>query len=289
MRFPRQAKIFRGQLDAAPVAGVLFLVLIFIQIGSLLYTPGVLVQLQNPGATIRIAKDGLVHFGTNFFTGAQTNELRAALQNSTAGPPFDLQVDPAAPPVAAARARDAVNQILVILQNPAATIRIAKDGRIQFGTNFFTEAQTNELRVALQNSTAGPPFYLLADPAAPPAAAARARNAVNQIFLIHVPASGKTLIGTDNPTVMVRVNFLGQYIYDNHVVGEEELKAELTKARQTAARESRELTLTIAGDEQVKWDALTRLAQWAREVGIKDTILAEWMDKPAASAEKPVP
>jgi hypothetical protein len=47
--------------------------------------------------------------------------------------------------------------------------------------------------------------------------------------------------------------------------------------------------LTIAGDEQVKWDALTRLAQLAREVGIKDTILAEWTDKPSAAAEKQVP
>jgi biopolymer transport protein ExbD len=219
MRFPRQAKIFRGQLDAAPVAGVLFLLLIFLQISSLLYTPGVLVNLHNPAATIRIAKDGRIQFDTNFFTAAQTNELRAALQNSAAGPPFDLQ----------------------------------------------------------------------ADPATPPAVAARARAAVNQIFLIHPPAAEKTLIGTDNPTVMVRVNFLGQYIYDNHVAGEQELKAGLTLARQAAARESKELTLTIAGDEQVKWDALTRLAQWAREVGIKDTILAEWIDKPAVSPAMPVP
>jgi biopolymer transport protein ExbD len=219
MRFPRQAKIFRGQLDAAPVAGVLFLILIFIQISSLLYTPGVLVQLQNP----------------------------------------------------------------------AAIIRITKDGRFQFGTNFFTQAQTNELRTALQNSAAGPPFDLQVDPAASPAVAARARAAHNQIFLFLITGARETLIGTDNPTVMVRVNFLGQYIYDNHVVGEKELKTGLTLARQAAARESKELTLTIAGDEQVKWDALTRLAQWAREVGIKDTILAEWIDKPAASPAKPVP
>ncbi|HXR06846.1 MAG TPA: hypothetical protein VN765_05920, partial [Candidatus Acidoferrum sp.] len=115
------------------------------------------------------------------------------------------------------------------------------------------------------------------------------RDAVNQIFLIRPPAAQRPLLGTDNPTVMVRVNFLGQYIYDNQVVGEQELKAGLTNALQAAARQSKELTLTIAGDEQVKWDALTRLAQWAREAGIKDTILAEWIDKPSASPAKPVP
>ncbi|MGA2555329.1 MAG: hypothetical protein ABSG04_03560 [Verrucomicrobiota bacterium] len=219
MRFPRQAKIFRGQLDAAPVASVLFLLLLFIQIKPLLYTPGVLVHLQNP----------------------------------------------------------------------AATIQIGKDGRIQFGTNFFTEAQTNLLRAALQDSAAGPPFDLRVDSNAPPALAARARDAVNQIFLIHPPTAQRPLLGTDNPTVVVRVNFLGQYIFDNQVVGEQVLKDRLTNALQAAARQSKELTLTIAGDEQVKWDALTRLAQWAREAGIKDTILAEWIDKPSASPAKPVP
>ncbi len=219
MRFPRQAKIFRGQLDAAPVAGLVFLLLMFMQLSSLLYTPGVLVRLQNPAATLRIGKSGLIQFGTNFFTDAETNQLRAALQNSPAGPPFDLQVDPATPPKAAARAA----------------------------------------------------------------------NAVNQIFLVHLPAGRRNLIGTDNPTIMVAVNFLGQYFYDNQIVGEQELKAGFTNALQAAARQSRQLTLTIAGDEQVKWDALTRLAQWAREAGIKETILAEWLDQPAAAAAKPVP
>jgi biopolymer transport protein ExbD len=218
MRFPRQAKIFRGQLDAAPVAGVVFLLLIFMQLGSLLYTPGVLVHLHNPAATIHIRKDGRIQFGTNFFTEAQTGLLRAALLNSPAGPP-DLQVDPATPPNVAARAS----------------------------------------------------------------------NAVIQSFLIRPPAARGNPIGTDNPTVMVRVNFLGQYIYDNQIVGEQDLKDGLTKALQAAARQSRELTLTVAADEQVKWDAVTRLAQWAREAGIKDIILAEWLDKPSASPAKPVP
>jgi biopolymer transport protein ExbD len=72
-------------------------------------------------------------------------------------------------------------------------------------------------------------------------------------------------------------------------MGEQDLKAGFARALQAAARESRELTLTVAADEQVKWDALIRLAQWAREAGIKDTILAEWLDKPAASPAKPVP
>jgi biopolymer transport protein ExbD len=219
MRFPRQARIFRGQLDAAPVAGVVFLLLIFMQLSSLLYTPGVLVHLNNP----------------------------------------------------------------------AATIRVEADSRIHFGTNFYTEAETNLLREALRNSPAGPPFAFLADPAAPAKVAERVRQAVNNMFLIRLPGGPRDLIGTDNPTVLVAVNFLGQYFYDNHIVGERELKAGLRERLLAAARESRELTLTVAGDEQVNWNAVTRLAQWARDIGIKETVLAEWPGKPPPSPAEPSP
>jgi len=121
------------------------------------------------------------------------------------------------------------------------------------------------------------------DPAAPAKVAERARQAVNSIILIHIPGGPPSLIGTDNPTVLVAVNFLGQYFYDNHIVAERELKAELKERLQAAAREKRELTLTVAGDEQVNWNAVMRLAQWAREIGIKETVLAEWPGKPPPS------
>ncbi len=40
MKFPRNARIFRGQLDAAPFAAVFFLLVIFLMLSSLVYTPG---------------------------------------------------------------------------------------------------------------------------------------------------------------------------------------------------------------------------------------------------------
>lgn len=68
MRFPRHARIFRGQLDAAPFAGVFFLVLIFITLNSpLVFTPGVRVQLPeadglpgvaNPAAIVVVDQSG---------------------------------------------------------------------------------------------------------------------------------------------------------------------------------------------------------------------------------------
>jgi biopolymer transport protein ExbD len=45
MKFPRNARIFRGQLDAAPFAAVFFLLVIFLMLGSMMYTPGVRLEL----------------------------------------------------------------------------------------------------------------------------------------------------------------------------------------------------------------------------------------------------
>ena len=45
MKFPRNAYIFRGHLDAAPFASVFLLLVIFLMAGSLVYTPGVRLQL----------------------------------------------------------------------------------------------------------------------------------------------------------------------------------------------------------------------------------------------------
>jgi biopolymer transport protein ExbD len=220
MRFPRQARIIHGQLDVAAWAGVGLVLLIFIQLRSLLPTPGVLVHLDNPA-------------------------------------------------------------------NPAAVIKIAEDGRIHFGTNVFTVEETNRLRDAIKHSAAGPPFDLRVDPGAPPNLAARASNAVTGIFDIRLPRGPSNLIGTYNPTVMVRVNFLGQYIYDNETVDERTLKARLAERLQAASRQSRELTLTIAADAQANLDAVTRLERWAHEVGIKEAILAEWLEKPSGSKPPP--
>ena len=47
MKFPRNARIFRGQLDAAPFASVFFLLIIFVLLGKLLYAPGIQVKLPS--------------------------------------------------------------------------------------------------------------------------------------------------------------------------------------------------------------------------------------------------
>jgi biopolymer transport protein ExbD len=72
MKFPRNAKMLRGQMDVAPFAGVFFCLVIFVLLASLVYTPGVHIELPAAvegmtgvdGPTFAVALDanGLLYF-----------------------------------------------------------------------------------------------------------------------------------------------------------------------------------------------------------------------------------
>ena len=86
MKFPRHARIFRGQLDAAPFASVFLLLVIFILLGSLVYTPGVRVELPRseglPGTDQATVAVGVDASGRYYFENqvVDRNQLRARLQ-----------------------------------------------------------------------------------------------------------------------------------------------------------------------------------------------------------------
>lgn len=92
MKFPRNTRIFRGQLDAAPFATVFFLLVLFVIMGSRMYSPGVRLDLPStgdinlPGAdqsTVSVAvTTNAIYFDNqlvseNYFS----NQIRAARQN----------------------------------------------------------------------------------------------------------------------------------------------------------------------------------------------------------------
>jgi biopolymer transport protein ExbD len=72
MRFPRNTRVFRGQLDAAPFAGVFFLLVIFLLLHSaMVFTPGVTIQLPdalnlpgtlNPTVVVAVDQSGQLYF-----------------------------------------------------------------------------------------------------------------------------------------------------------------------------------------------------------------------------------
>lgn len=89
MRLPRNLKIFRGQLDAAPFAGVSFLVLLFLALQSkLVFTPGIPIDLPEAGAdltgtpnltvVVAVDRNGQIYYDSQAVI--TISDLRARLQ-----------------------------------------------------------------------------------------------------------------------------------------------------------------------------------------------------------------
>jgi len=84
MRLPRNARIFRGQLDAAPFIGVFFILLMFILLHtSLVSHPGVEITLprsdelpgpKGPVLVVAIDGDGEIYFESRAVRGPELEE-----------------------------------------------------------------------------------------------------------------------------------------------------------------------------------------------------------------------
>ena len=105
MKFPRNARIFRGQLDMAPFAAVFFLLVIFVILGSLVYTPGVRIQLpaadnlpgtDRPTVTVAVDASGRLYFENQSISEDELKpRLRAAAKKSREPLTLVVQADKA--------------------------------------------------------------------------------------------------------------------------------------------------------------------------------------------------
>jgi biopolymer transport protein ExbD len=202
MRFARTSRIFRGPLDPAPVAAVLMLLMLFMLLASLVYTPGVLIDLGPSGANATI-------------TITSSNEVAFAGKNYKPGD-------------------------LAQLRNDLRTV-----------------PGNQGIAVALEHG---------ADPGL-------ARQ-VSNLFQITL-ADGKNLTGTDDETVMVAVNFRGQYFYTNSLVQEAGLKSELSWRLKQAARDGRKLTLLLRIDKAAEYQVVAHLYELAHEAGITKVLIVQ--------------
>jgi biopolymer transport protein ExbD len=96
MKFPRNARIFRGQLDAAPFAIVFSCLLLFLLLSSLLYTPGVSISLpvasglagtDKPTVAVAMDRNGRLYFD---YKNIDEAELRSRLKQAVAKSPEPL-------------------------------------------------------------------------------------------------------------------------------------------------------------------------------------------------------
>jgi biopolymer transport protein ExbD len=105
MRFPRNAKVFRGQLDMAPFVSVFFLLLVFEALTALIRTPGAPMRLSSvtgvldsPKAPlIEVLKTGEIRFGGRAYQVDGLEVLRTNLQKLPRQTKLRWALDPAAP------------------------------------------------------------------------------------------------------------------------------------------------------------------------------------------------
>lgn len=98
MKFRRNARPLRSQLDAAPFAAVFFLLVIFMMLGSLIYTPGARLELQLPRAdglpgvagppvSVAVDADGRLYYQNQWI---EEKALRGELQEAARKAPEPL-------------------------------------------------------------------------------------------------------------------------------------------------------------------------------------------------------
>lgn len=84
MRFPRNARVFKTRLDVAPYAIVFFLLVMFMMLGSLVYTPGVKLELPRadglPGTDQQTVAVGLDANGRYYYQNQGIEERALSVQ-----------------------------------------------------------------------------------------------------------------------------------------------------------------------------------------------------------------
>jgi biopolymer transport protein ExbD len=106
MRLPRNAKIFRGQLDAAPFAGVSFLLVMFVVLQSkLVFTPSLRVDLPEvpvdlpgtaePALVVAIDRKGQIYYESQAVTNLTDlrGRLQTAVHDAKQRPTLEVQAD----------------------------------------------------------------------------------------------------------------------------------------------------------------------------------------------------
>lgn len=102
MRFQRNARITKGSMEAAPWAAVMFLLVIFIMLAGLVYTPGVRVQLPvseelpgTEGPAIRVVMDaaGNCYYRNQLITDAMLSETLGNFAKAAEKPTLVVEAD----------------------------------------------------------------------------------------------------------------------------------------------------------------------------------------------------
>jgi len=105
MKFPRNARVFRGNLEIVPYVSVFFLLVVFVLLGSLVYTPGVHLSLpeaddlpgtEGPRITVAVDSAGRLYYQNQIIEESELkSQLRAAERQTTEKITLIIQADKA--------------------------------------------------------------------------------------------------------------------------------------------------------------------------------------------------
>lgn len=88
MKFRRNTRMLGGILEATPIASVFFLLVIFVMLGSLVYTPGVRIQLpvaddlpgtDQPTVTVAVDASNRLYFANQRVSASELKSRLAAM------------------------------------------------------------------------------------------------------------------------------------------------------------------------------------------------------------------
>jgi biopolymer transport protein ExbD len=130
MKFPRNTRIFRGQLDVAPVACLFFVTAILLFLHSqIVFVPGVRLDLHPSADTNRpslfIDSDDIFHYGDSTMSrSAFVKRVRADSEKGKAPGTIVFQVDPGASTNSVNEVRKLAAELSIALEPPGMRIAL---------------------------------------------------------------------------------------------------------------------------------------------------------------------
>ncbi len=135
MKFPRNTRIFRGQLDVAPVACFFFTTAILLFLHSqIVFVPGVRLDLHPSADTNRpslyIDGEGLFHFGdasngvSRMSQQGFVKRIRAEAAKAKGPAALRIQTEPTTPPEAIMAVRALAAELSIGLESPGTRIEL---------------------------------------------------------------------------------------------------------------------------------------------------------------------
>ena len=172
MKFPRNVKVFRGELNAAPLVSVFFLLVLFVVLAGLVYTPGIPIQLDpSPAGTntvaavISISRTGTVQIADHTFQGDDLAGIRDRLAGLPVGGTVRVEEELGAPKDLAPAIRELVRNAGRIelpavagrfggTANRTVAVAVNFSGQLFYENRRVTEDQ---LRMALSDAVGARP------------------------------------------------------------------------------------------------------------------------------------